>query len=90
MVALEQYQFAIPDHCILAGWCAGLLLDTLVEKEVHRQTVAVRAKFLPLSVWKILDAEGLRHRSYSECREEGGAAGAATAILVLQKMCKQY
>ena len=36
MVALEQYQFAIPDHCISAGWCKGLLLDTLVEKEVHR------------------------------------------------------
>ena len=30
----------------------GLLQDKLVEQEVHRQTVAVRGKFLPLSVWE--------------------------------------
>ena len=30
----------------------GLLQDKLVEQEVHRQTVAVRGKCLPLSVWE--------------------------------------
>ena len=35
-------------------WChlRGLLQDKLVEEEVHRQTVAARGKFLPLSVWR--------------------------------------
>ena len=30
----------------------GLMIDKLSEAEVFRQTVAVRGKFLPLSVWK--------------------------------------
>ena len=50
MVALEQYQFAIPGHCILAGWCKGHLTRWSRRRYTGRLLLCVAERKVELQV----------------------------------------